>query len=57
MPVLLYLLKEIVMAKKKLDRLYLMVIDPDNIMKDYVWCTVDELPMYREQGYQRINKK
>jgi len=45
------------MAKKRTNRLYLMVIDLDNIMKDYVWATVDELPMYREQGYQRINKK
>lgn len=45
------------MAKKNRNRLYLMVRDPDDIMKDYVWSTMDELSMYREQGYQRLNKK
>ena len=45
------------MAKKKRNRLYLMVKDPNDIMRDYVWATMDELSYYREQGYQRLNKR
>jgi hypothetical protein len=45
------------MAKKKINRLYLMVRDRDNIMDDFVWATHDELDLYRKQGYLRLNKK
>lgn len=45
------------MAKQQLNRLYLMVRDKDNIMDDFVWATHDELSLYREQGYVRLNKK
>jgi hypothetical protein len=44
------------MAKMKLNRLYLMVRDKDDIMKDFVWATHDELSHYRSQGYMRLNK-
>jgi hypothetical protein len=42
---------------KKTNRLYLMVQDKDNIMKDFVWATHDELEHYRYQAYVRLNKK
>ena len=44
------------MAKQKLNRLYLLVRDPNDIMKDYVWATSDELGYYYKQGYVRLNK-
>lgn len=45
------------MAKKKSNRLYLLVMDQDNIMKDYVWSTHDELQTYEEHGYMRLIRK
>jgi hypothetical protein len=45
------------MAKKRTNRLYLMVRDKDNIMDDFVWATHSELEMYRGKGYVRLNKK
>ena len=44
------------MANPKRNKLYLMVRDPNDIMTDFVWATIDELSHYREQGYQRLNK-
>lgn len=41
---------------KTLNRLYLMVRNPNDIMKGYVWATHDELEMYHKQGYIRLNK-
>jgi len=42
------------MSKKKLNNLYLMVKDTNDVMKDFVWCTNDELNHYLKLGYVRL---
>lgn len=44
------------MAKKHLGKVFLMVKDPDDIMKDYVWVTEKELTKYKKLGYKRLKK-